>query len=154
MKVVKSEGNIVQICYRAATNDTRQRFGDTSGNWSNWFRVYDSSILTDSTVLSPLASALGEISGRLAPYAFGNITDLNSIEIDKYGIYFNMIATATAPANLPSQMSNSNRFILICVYAGYDRCQIVVNRNTNAPYLRYGSGDSISSVTWSAWKEL
>ena len=30
-----------------------------SGNsWSDWQRVYDTSILTDSTILSPLASAL------------------------------------------------------------------------------------------------
>ena len=65
-----------------------------------------------------------------------------------------MIATTSAPANLPSQMSLSNRFLLICVYAGYDRCQIVINRNSNAPYLRYGTGDAISNVNWSAWKEL
>ena len=97
---------------------------------------------------------LGEISGRLAPYAFGNITDLNSIEIIKYGIYFNMVATTTAPANLPSQMSSSNRFLLICVYAGYDRCQIVINRSSNAPCLRYGTGETLGAISWSEWKEL
>ena len=33
------------------------RIGNTAG-WGEWKIIYDSSILTDSTILSPLASAL------------------------------------------------------------------------------------------------
>lgn len=55
----------------------------SGGSWSSWKRVYDESILTDSSVLSPLASALGAI-WRLEYKEFtvngGSTYDLNMVE--------------------------------------------------------------------------
>ena len=68
LKVVIADGvnSIVQICSRRSTNrDLCVRHKD-GGSWSSWSRIYDESILTNSTLLSPLASALGVNKSAIA----------------------------------------------------------------------------------------
>lgn len=57
LNLVHGSDYIIQFVYgRSGENYTRCK---NAGSWTNWRRVYDESILTNSTLLSPLASVLG-----------------------------------------------------------------------------------------------
>ena len=100
-----------------------------------------------------LASVLGAFITKVTVSNFGDLTDLNFEAGTGPGLYWSMCAPSSAPANLPSAISTSTRFLLVYLYTAYDRYQIVIDRSSNTPYGRYGVGNS-GSVSWSLWKEL
>jgi len=99
------------------------------------------------------ASVLGAFITKVTATNFGDLTDLNFEAGANNALYWGMCAPSSAPANLPSAMSTTTRFFLVYIYTSYDRYQIVIERSSNTPYGRYGTGNP-DSVSWTPWKEL
>ena len=83
LQVYKSGQTLFQCATRrdCLMSYTRTYYGDT---WSSWVRNYDKGILTDSTVLSSLASALGGVDSRV--WTDGSFE--NMLRQRRQGVYY------------------------------------------------------------------
>lgn len=83
---------------------------------------------------------------------FNNVTDLNTIHLTlSAGIYYVLFISCNA-ANLPADISSSDRFVLEIGHFGFDTFQRVTARSSNITYQRYGSGNT--TKTWTNWAKL
>lgn len=118
-----------QIYITNDNNGIYKRSKYWGGDWSVWYRVYDESILTDSALLSSLASALG----GMIPYATPSDVDT----ITKTGLY---------------KLSNTQE------HAPYGWGTLVHFEGTDYSFQIYIGGDNISDLfkirrkTGSGWR--
>ena len=135
-------GGVEQECVYTSRTDFRHYYRYYDGTtWGDWKRVYDETILTDSTILSPLASALGGAVKSIA-----NNTDLNSITTP--GEYYcpNGNTTATL-ANKPSSVVYGFNLKVSIMAASGTLSQYLTSYNRY--YGRFKDGNS-----WSDWVEM
>lgn len=106
--------------------------------------------------LANAASLLGEtvIANDGWGINISTTTDMNNMVPSGNGHFYSFFGGETAPSNLPSAMSSSNRFFIeVFQFSIYDVIQRVTSRSTNVTYQRYGTGFT-GSRTWTAWEEL
>lgn len=137
----KRENNqLWQICRDFGTNRVYQRHSNSASSWTDWVLNYDHNLLTNSTELSSLASALGVV--KFAEHSGFN-GDMNDLRNWAWG-YLGSAAT-----NVPI---HSSSFIVIPISGMSYPVQILFGDNDGANsgiYVRrylYGS--------WSTWKRL
>ena len=113
-----------------------------------------------------LASVLGAVDGLYIKNCesikfntlsnYSSISDLNDFVLDNDLSGFKIGFVNKNMSNLPSALSNLNRFWIVLIQSSsYDITQIVWGRGSNQPYFRCRQGNGENPpITWSSWKEL
>ncbi len=106
-----------------------------NGNWKNWETVYDTSLLTNSTMLGQLASALGGVER--------STSDLDDVP---YGMF---TTTTNKPLNRPEGIDSFFVGIVWRIYTT-SKIQVIWGFDVNKSWMRcYTYADG-----WTTWVEL
>ena len=143
MIVENLRGIIVQKCTRQSYASYGLYYRQKEGNnWSDWRQIYDTSLLTNSSLLSSLASALGVPSA-----SFKATGDEDGSTIDTIGAGIYQFFSATYFSNAP------RTGIVFCFIRGSYKFQVVLGFSGIDSHLilksRYYNGSS-----WGIWGTL
>lgn len=128
-----------QIAIGAESNSVwhRSKLNRTGYDWSSWVRMYDETILNNSTILGQLASALGVIKWFDDSY----VSDYN--DLTNNGLYY------IKDDHSQNKPTATGWYYAIVIHVSVNITQIVIPDNRNAVYIRFYSNSS-----WTDWKEL
>lgn len=134
--MIHNSSRLIQFAWE--TNNTKcgyRRSDDFGSTWTPWSRNYDDSILADSTVLSPLASALGAEDSVTYDGENVNVNTLKGTRAKGLTRYTIVKRTATI-TGLPSELDSEGVVMIDVepVNGGYDIKQTAYSRSGTAFY--------------------
>lgn len=116
----------------------------TSSAWQSWTQIYDTTLLTNQTILTPLASALG-VPNQVPLHTIG---DCNAVPMG-FGVYHT--TSGSTIQNIPQGAGNSITLYSVTMKvdgSNYRGSQLLLDVSNNHLYQRGYSG------SWSTWRTL
>ena len=134
----------VQTAIDISTGETFRRVRTNTQAWQSWHQIYDTSLLTNSTLLSPLASALGVLRIYLDPLVDG-VWDLDTLTVNT--IQYPPTSHRPAATHTPISLQECAVITLAMQQDWKYTIQFVINRDYICYRYRLQAG-------WQSWKKV